>query len=942
MSHKKYLLSIVFTIFYSISHLNVAAQNFGGNPAYIKWLQINTDTVRVIFPKGLETQANRAASVIHYQQQNDINSLGSQRRKINVVLQNYGTISNGYVGLAPYRSEYFTTSPQNPFELGSTNWLDNLAVHEWRHVQQYTNFNKGLSKVAAFVLGEQGQALANSVAVPDWFYEGDAVLNETKLSSGGRGRLPLFFSGFKSITQNNIHYSYMQLRNGSFKNFIPNHYNLGYLLVAYGHEKYGSDLWRKVTSDAASFKPLFYPLQGAVKKHAGVSYNNFVKDAFNFYETQWKQETDSKYEFLTPLKIKDVVNYQCPYVTENGNIIVLKNSNKKIPAFYNIDKNGTERKIAVKNISIDDYYSYNNGKIVYASYKPDIRWNNKDFGEITIVDIATGNEQTIKHQAKYFSPDISHDGKKIAVVQIAPDDKYETQSKVVVMDNEGSKKATSYSEGYLFSYPKFSTSDSFVYAISRSLDGIENNIVKIGDNRIEKLFSSNNNTIGFLQIKGDTILFTVTTGNKDELWGYDEKKRASFRMASVSTGLYKGDILNDTTLIAATPTAYGYRIIKIKPQQSTYSLLSSNMGDALYINIGRSNYGHKNGTMFLYEIPKREFTTSKYRKGSHLFNFHSWRPYYENPEWSFTLYGENVLNTLLSELSYTYNENESSHRVKYTGTYGGNLIQPFISVSETFNRTGTYNNQTVRWNTLNFSPGLQLPLNFSGGKQYRFLRLFSAYNLEYTQWTGAAKNIFSNASFNYLNSGVSYSWQVQKAVQQIFPRFAQTLSVQYKNMIDKNIAQQFFASSNLYLPGLFNNHSLVINATYQSRDTANQFSFSNNFPFSRGYAGVNYPRMWKLAGNYHLPLLYPDWGIANIVYFLRVRGNVFYDNTTVKSLRTKDTFQFRTVGAEIMFDTKWWNSYPVSVGVRYNHLLDDGLNNKANANVWEVIFPVLF
>jgi hypothetical protein len=33
--------------------------------------------------------------------------------------------------------------------------------------------------------------------------------------------------------------------------------------------------------------------------------------------------------------------------------------------------------------------------------------------------------------------------------------------------------------------------------------------------------------------------------------------------------------------------------------------------------------------------------------------------------------------------------------------------------------------------------------------------------------------------------------------------------------------------------------------------------------------------------NYHLPLLYPDWGFGNIVYFLRVRGNAFYDFTKV-------------------------------------------------------------
>jgi hypothetical protein len=70
-------------------------------------------------------------------------------------------------------------------------------------------------------------------------------------------------------------------------------------------------------------------------------------------------------------------------------------------------------------------------------------------------------------------------------------------------------------------------------------------------------------------------------------------------------------------------------------------------------------------------------------------------------------------------------------------------------------------------------------------------------------------------------------------------------------------------------------HSLVLNASFQSRDTMNQYYFNNNFSFSRGYRSVNFPRMLKMSANYHLPLLYPDWGFANLIYFLRVRANIF-------------------------------------------------------------------
>jgi hypothetical protein len=45
--------------------LQAGAQLFGGNPARIKWYQINTDTARIIFTSNQAQQAQRIANVIH-------------------------------------------------------------------------------------------------------------------------------------------------------------------------------------------------------------------------------------------------------------------------------------------------------------------------------------------------------------------------------------------------------------------------------------------------------------------------------------------------------------------------------------------------------------------------------------------------------------------------------------------------------------------------------------------------------------------------------------------------------------------------------------------------------------------------------------------------------------------------------------------------------------
>src|SRR5205809_4177922 len=258
------------------------AQQFGGEPSSVKWKQVSTDTVRIIFPKGMDSVAKRIATITLKEQNQYANTVGNRLDKINILLHGQTTFSNAFVALGPWRSEFFLTPGQNAFELGSMNWTDLLSIHEYRHVEQYSNFNTGLSHTMRILFGENGQALANAAAVPNWFFEGDAVYNETLLSEQGRGRLPLFLNGYKSLYKQNRQYSYMKLRNGSYRDYVPDHYPLGYMLVAYGREKYGDDFWKDVTHDAAAFHSFFYPMQHSVKKYAHVSYEDFVKDALDY------------------------------------------------------------------------------------------------------------------------------------------------------------------------------------------------------------------------------------------------------------------------------------------------------------------------------------------------------------------------------------------------------------------------------------------------------------------------------------------------------------------------------------------------------------------------------------------------------------------------------------------------------------------------------------
>ena len=69
------------------------------------------------------------------------------------------------------------------------------------------------------------------------------------------------------------------------------------------------------------------------------------------------------------------------------------------------DKNGKqERNIGVRSVSLDNYFAYHDGKIVYATYRPDLRWTYRDYSELVVLDMKTGKEKRITTAPNIFRP----------------------------------------------------------------------------------------------------------------------------------------------------------------------------------------------------------------------------------------------------------------------------------------------------------------------------------------------------------------------------------------------------------------------------------------------------------------------------------------------------------------------------------------------------------
>ena len=935
----------IFSFIY-LFPLAAIAQQFGGNPPSLKWDQINTDTARIIFPEGLDSVGERVANMVHYLNANDRKSIGSQEWKLDLVLQNQTTIANAYVAVGPFRSEFGLTPFQSSNSQGSVNWTDFLCVHEYRHALQYMNFRSGISRDILDVFGQQGYALAINAVVPDWFWEGDAVFMETALTDQGRGRLPSFMDGFRGLMLAHTDYSYQKIRNGSLQDLVPDHYPLGYMLCAYGRQQYGNQFWKKVTQDAVRYKGLFYPLSRSIQRRTGENVREFYHSALSFYQKHWTASYDSSWKTRSVAYTKTnprlVTNYRYPVFINADTLLVLRSTFRNVPAFYLVDNQGHGEKLTTQGIINDDYFSYSDGRIAWMEYRTDPRWGWKDYGVLKIYDLHSGKKRTLSHLSRYFSPDLSPGGNRVVVTEVST----KIQDDLKILDaSTGRLINTLPNPGpYFYTYPRFTADGRAIISTVRNAQG-EMALIRqeISGDQITILVPFSNKTLGIPIVARKHIYFSASIGPVNNIYAVGLQGGTIYQVTGEPNGCYQAAVNpTETKLVFSAFTIHGYQLRQMKLDSSRFRPVPE---DALTgINdlfVGKAL--REEGSDILNRVPHRWFPVTRYRQTAGLIHFHSLLPNVNDPDYSLDLISNNTLNTMDIATGYTYNRNEHSSSAGVNATYSG--LYPWINAgaSYTFDRN-LVNGQGSRiyWNEFDYNTGLSIPLNFSSGNDYYSLTGGSSFYSTQVQFIPNAKFHLRDFTVNYFNAYFGFTRQRQQAVQNIFSHFAQSIYIQYNKTLSGVYAEQLFAIGDFYFPGLFANHSIVLEGDFQQRDNQHEYNFPDDFIYSRGYNPGNYSYIGRIAGNYHFPIVYPDAGFAGIVYFLRIRGNIFYDYSMsgTQSARGYIPHFYRSTGLEVFFDTQWWNEYPVTFGLRYSRLLDPDPLDPFRKHLIELVVPL--
>ncbi len=909
------------------------AQQFGGFKPSKMWLYLNKDNYSIIYTAGNEKRAQQVASI--FQQMDTVEgNIGLKRRNITTVFQQSTTQANGYVGLAPFVSEYFLTPLPNSNLIGSLPWHYTLGIHEYQHVLQFSNSRNGIGKWAYYIGGQAAWSVAIALSVPNWFFEGDAVRAETEHTHQGRGRIPHFFSAYRAYVAHGESPHYFKLRSGSIRDLVPDHYRLGYLMISYGREKYGEQFWAKTFKEATAYKGVFYPFSRALKRNSGMHSRQFFDSSMQAFSKKWEylfaEPALKSIQNATPIgsKKKSVNNYYFPQFTEDTSLVFSHASFDQAAHFYSLKK-GEITKHRPLGLRSGNYFDCHRNQLIFTQTYFDSRWTWTDFSDIVVYDLKEKSSKRITKGKKYFHPSFSLNGQQIAVLESTPNGEYS----IHILQSSTGELQTQLPNpnNYYYSYAQWLDSNTLISACRDSLGRMAITQSSTLDGSTENLSPWTYHIVGKPMLLNNKVYFSASYSGIDNLYELDLDSKEIYQLTQGGLGQYQPFVnSSNDSIYFSTFSLQGYQL-----QSASIKDLNRQRVESITPLEELSPYQNSflNSSSQIH-LKSDRLEATPYRKSKSLLNFHSWTPLINNPNYSLSVTSDNVLNTLDLTVGYEYNSNENSGGFEAQLDYG----QYYLHLNAELNRrnrsidyrTGTLYN---KWIETEVQTGFSLPLQLSKNQYLRRLNLFAYYNYLHVD--------FSNERFGYFeihgsHLGFSYRQQKLKAQKNIFTHFGLFANFSQKNSVDEPDLAQSLIQTSIALPGLSNNHNLLIDLDAQFRKGILTYQYRDNFQYSRGFEQPLYQEFYKASFNYHFPLLYPDKGALGIAFLQRVRSNVFFDY----SLRKQQKQEFNSIGVELIFDFKWLHEFPFPLGVRYLQLLSSKSFGKSeNANSWEIFIP---
>ena len=913
-------------IFFSII-LFLTNQTEGQNPYSIKWNQIKTQHFKIIYSTELDSQAYYAANLLEKAYSSTSQMLNVSPKPIKLYIFNQTVIPNGYAALGPRRMTWFTTPGQDANQIGGSDWFQALAIHEFRHVSQFAKLDSNIIDLAGTLFGDYGNSFAMNLFVPAWFFEGDAVYAETALSNNGRGRMPSFYRDIASLESANIRYTYSKAYFGSYRDYFPNWYHLGFLMTNHVIKNYGRECW----SDAVAKTSSNLDFSKNLKKFTGFNTKNTYKNTLNEFKNDPYLVQKDDIPSFNPLNTafnKKYTQYRYPFTVGADSIIAYKKGFNNSGEIVLIS--GDSETELFKINPADRVHS--NGKlIVWAATFPDIRWTEQSFSDIAVYNIKQAKRVRITQDQKFFAPAISPSGNKIAVVEYNA----KMECSLVVLDSETGKETLKIkmSSGTFLRMPAWNEEENKIVATANT--GQINSLVTIDLNSkklsVIKTFRIEN--ISNPVFYKNFIIYNSPLSGTDDIMAIDTNSLETFWVVKAKFGVYNPSIDNNTnSLLFQDYQPNGFNIASLPLSNNDWQKVDDTMparDNALlsYLKMENPTNIFEN---FTIDSVSTTSSVKKYSPLFHAINIHSWAPYSTNSGIGFSIFSDDELYTTNARLGGEYFPKDKANRIFAELTYAA--LFPEFSFNFSNGRKYVYDETDKNQKTIDenvFGVQTTVPLNLSEYNYDNLFNITSGFDKIYQKQYNDTTSDFNTFELSLFNLGFNASFIEQKAYRDILPKFGVEFYSTFYSSINKETAFKNRSTSNLkiYLPAPLN-HGIKLSGGIETNKTDENTLFIYQLPTDLtmvyGYDKPNFTPDFYANGLvvYTMPLFYPDLAIGPIVYCKRVHSNIFYNAGLVKYNTSQNNLN--SIGVEFQGEFNFFNLiFPWEIGVRITNRLND-------------------
>lgn len=936
---------IYLTLFFiCLFPLLVRAQfvDYGADPSRLKWNYVDLPHYKLIFPQGTDSMAHQYALYLENVYPHVQQSISMPRKKVFPVILHPGSMqSNGMVAWTPRRMELIT-NPSARIEAQS--WDKHLVLHESRHVVQTSKLMTGFANTLYYLIGEQAAGITSFFSTR-WFFEGDAVGAETAMSNSGRGRLPEFNMPYRAQMLSEQFFSFDKWYLGSYKDYTGDYYALGYDLTSYAKHAYGADIWDRITSRYISHFLHLPPFPKAIKHHTGENVDGLFDKTFDFLREEWKKldlgHTLPHYVSATPRRY---TSYRYPQAINDSTVVAVKSSLHDINSLV-MFVHGKEQHLAWLG-SINSRLNLSGSQIYWTENVSGLRWTHENYSEIKYYDLSNGKIEKLTSHQRYLSPAIHPKGQTIAVSHPT----FSGGNQIVLLDRENGTALKHFTlPQNAFAKEMTFTDEGELIALTVDSRGLSLLLLCVDTGEWRELLSPTSVNITSPTWHNGQLYFESGLNGTNNIYRMDIRKGEIYRVTAARFGAFH-PTLSANQLFFSDYQAKGYRIASVALDNQKEE--KADINTPYRFPLAEAIAQQESFNIDTATLNPVAFEPKPYRKGLHLFNVHSWAPFYYdiseimNASASdftsivrpgITLISQNALNTAIGQAGWYYDNGRHHARASMTYTgwfpvidlkvdYGGESVS-MAWVKNEEGKEMPQLRQTNR-NLLEAEARVYLPFNltqdhYTQGFQPSVSWYFT--NNRYQQYNSGKYH-----NFQYLLSELRYYRYRRMAHRDILPRWGFQLRLQYLNapLNSENYGSIYAGRLTTYWPGLMQNHSLMLRLGYQYQSIDDKILYlpKRIMDTPRGYGYIYQTRQHlALKADYAFTLACPDWSLGSVVYLRRVRSNLFYDLTRNQAQKGGDWFTQSAAGLDILFD---WNvirmSYPITAGVRFTQPIDYG------------------